>query len=82
MICDGNKKPMCIAGVFGGEESGVSENTSTIFLESAYFNPSDVRKSSQNHQLKTDLSRELMDRPYSELLPRQYPQALTIKYVV
>ena len=56
MICDGNKKPMCIAGVFGGEESGVSENTSTIFLESAYFNPSDVRKSSQNHQLKTDAS--------------------------
>ena len=56
MICDGNKKPMCIAGVFGGEKSGVSENTSTIFLESAYFNPSDVRKSSQNHQLKTDAS--------------------------
>ena len=56
MICDGNKKPMCIAGVFGGEESGVSEKTSTIFLESAYFNPSDIRKSSQNHQLKTDAS--------------------------
>ena len=56
MICDGNEKPMCIAGVFGGEESGVSKNTSTIFLESAYFNPSDIRKSSQNHQLKTDAS--------------------------
>ena len=56
MICDGDNKPMCIAGVFGGENSGVSESTKTIFLESAYFNPSDVRKSSQNHQLKTDAS--------------------------
>ena len=56
MICDGENKPMCIAGVFGGENSGVTEKTKTIFLESAYFNPSDIRKSSLNHGLKTDAS--------------------------
>ena len=56
MICDGENKPMCIAGVFGGENSGVTEETKTIFLESAYFNPSDIRKSSLNHGLKTDAS--------------------------
>ena len=56
VICDGDEKPMCIAGVFGGKTSGVSSKTKSIFLESAYFNPSDVRKSSQNHMLKTDAS--------------------------
>lgn len=56
MICDGNGNPMCIAGVFGGEKSGVTNKTTKIFLESAYFNPSDIRTSSQNHQLKTDAS--------------------------
>ncbi len=55
LICDA-EKPMCIAGVFGGEYSGVSDNTKSIFLESAYFNPSDIRKSSLNHSLKTDAS--------------------------
>ena len=56
VICDGDEKPMCIAGVFGGKTSGVSSKTKSIFLESAYFNSSDVRKSSQNHMLKTDAS--------------------------
>jgi phenylalanyl-tRNA synthetase beta chain len=56
MICDGEGNPMCIAGVFGGEKSGVTKKTSKIFLESAYFKPSDIRTSSQNHQLKTDAS--------------------------
>ena len=56
VICDGDEKPICIAGVFGGKTSGVSSKTKSIFLESAYFNPSDVRKSSQNHMLKTDAS--------------------------
>lgn len=50
------EKPMCIAGVFGGEESGVSETTTTIFLESAYFSPEWVRRTSQHHGLKTDSS--------------------------
>ncbi len=55
MICD-SEKPMCIAGVFGGEYSGVSENTSSIFLESAYFNPISVRKTAKRHGLNTDAS--------------------------
>jgi len=49
-------KPMCLAGIFGGEESGVTEKTVDIFLESAYFNPVSIRKSSTRHTLKTDAS--------------------------
>ena len=56
MIKDGNDKPMCIGGVFGGNESGVSENTKTIFLESAYFNPVAIRKAAKAHGLNTDAS--------------------------
>ncbi|MGO1244355.1 MAG: phenylalanine--tRNA ligase subunit beta [Sphingobacterium sp.] len=50
------QKPLCIAGVFGGAESGVNEKTTTIFLESAYFNAVSVRKTSKRHGLKTDAS--------------------------
>ena len=50
------QKPMCLAGVFGGEESGVTETTTDVFLESAYFNPVSIRKSSKRHGLKTDAS--------------------------
>jgi phenylalanyl-tRNA synthetase beta chain len=56
MICDGEGTPMCIAGVFGGLESGVSSSTTSIFLESAYFSPDYVRKTAQHHGLKTDAS--------------------------
>lgn len=55
MICDENG-PLCIAGVFGGKNSGVSETTTSIFLESAYFNPVSIRKSAKRHQLNTDAS--------------------------
>ena len=55
MICDA-EKPMCIAGVFGGLNSGVSEHTTNIFLESAYFNPVSVRKTAKRHALNTDAS--------------------------
>ena len=55
MICN-TKEPMCIAGVFGGVKSGVTENTVNVFLESAYFNPVSVRKTSKRHTLKTDAS--------------------------
>lgn len=55
MICDA-EKPMCIAGVFGGEDSGVSDQTTNVFLESAYFNPVWVRKSAKRHGLSTDAS--------------------------
>ncbi|GAB4020904.1 phenylalanine--tRNA ligase subunit beta [Spirosoma koreense] len=55
MICDA-EKPMCIAGVFGGQYSGVSATTTRIFLESAYFSATSVRKTAQHHGLKTDAS--------------------------
>ena len=56
IIKDGKNQPMCIAGVFGGADSGVSGNTKTIFLESAYFNPVAVRKAAKFHGLNTDAS--------------------------
>jgi phenylalanyl-tRNA synthetase beta chain len=55
MICDA-EKPMCIAGVFGGIDSGVTEKTTAIFLESAYFNPVSIRKTAKRHGLNTDAS--------------------------
>ena len=55
MICD-DKGPLCIAGVFGGKNSGVTENTTNIFLESAYFNPVSIRKTAKRHTLSTDAS--------------------------
>ena len=56
MICDGKNQPMCIAGVFGGKNSGVDKNTTEVFLESAYFNPICIRKTSKRHSLSTDAS--------------------------
>lgn len=55
MICDA-EKPMCIAGVFGGLDSGVTEETTSVFIESAYFNPSWIRKTARRHGLSTDAS--------------------------
>lgn len=55
MICNANE-PMCIAGVFGGSQSGVSDSTTSIVLESAYFSPVSVRKSAKRHGLSTDAS--------------------------
>ncbi|MGE5418764.1 MAG: phenylalanine--tRNA ligase subunit beta [Chloroflexota bacterium] len=55
MICNPNEG-MCIAGVFGGIKSGVTDATRNIFLESAYFNPVSIRKTSRRHGLKTDAS--------------------------
>jgi phenylalanyl-tRNA synthetase beta chain len=55
MICNADE-PMCIAGVFGGIDSGVTENTQSIFLESAYFNPVSIRKTAKRHSLSTDAS--------------------------
>ena len=55
MICD-EEKPMCLAGVFGGLNSGVTEETTEVFLESAYFNPVWIRKSAKRHGLSTDAS--------------------------
>jgi len=55
MICDA-EGPLCIAGVYGGKDSGVTDNTQSIFLESAYFNPVSVRKTAKRHTLSTDAS--------------------------
>jgi phenylalanyl-tRNA synthetase beta chain len=55
MICN-EQKPMCIAGVFGGIESGISSTTTSVFLESAYFDAASIRKTSKQHGLKTDAS--------------------------
>lgn len=56
VIANAAGKPMCIAGVFGGEDSGVSESTCDVFVESAYFDPVSIRKTSKRHQLQTDAS--------------------------
>lgn len=56
MVCDDSNEPMCLAGVFGGLESGVSESTQNIFLECAYFNPVNIRKTARRHGLNTDSS--------------------------
>ncbi len=55
-IKNGKDEPMCLAGVFGGATSGVSNETKTIFLESAYFNPVAIRKAAKAHALNTDAS--------------------------
>lgn len=55
MICD-TEKPLCIAGVLGGLNSGVTTSTRTVFLESAYFNPISVRKTAKRHGINTDAS--------------------------
>lgn len=55
MICSA-ERPMCIAGVFGGLDSGVTDDTTDIFIESAYFNPTSVRKTARRHGLQTDAS--------------------------
>lgn len=54
MICDGNGNGMCIAGVFGGIQSGVTQTTTNIFLESAFFDAISIRRSSMRHLLRTD----------------------------
>lgn len=53
MICNASE-PMCIAGIYGGMHSGVKESTTAIFLESAYFNPVSIRKTSMRHNLRTE----------------------------
>ena len=56
MVIANAEGPMCIAGVFGGEESGVSESTKDVFLESAYFDPASIRRTSKSQGLQTDAS--------------------------
>ncbi len=55
MICN-ESEPMCIAGVFGGLESGITDQTTEVFIESAYFDPVSIRRTSKRHGIKTDAS--------------------------
>ncbi|MFK7980807.1 MAG: phenylalanine--tRNA ligase subunit beta [Saprospiraceae bacterium] len=57
MICDGESNGLCIAGVFGGIKSGVTDGTTNIFLESAHFNAKTTRKTSFHHDLRTDAAK-------------------------
>ncbi|MEO5905671.1 MAG: phenylalanine--tRNA ligase subunit beta, partial [Saprospiraceae bacterium] len=57
MICDGQGSPMCIGGVYGGLNSGVSNDTKTVFLEAAHFNAGWVRRTSMRHNLRTEAAR-------------------------
>lgn len=57
MICDANEHGICMAGVFGGANSGVTDTTTNIFLESAYFEPAYIRPSSFKHDLRTDAAK-------------------------
>lgn len=57
MICDFDSKPLCIAGVLGGAESGISESTTSLFLESAHFNASSIRKTSTAHLIRSQAAR-------------------------
>ena len=56
MVCDGEGQGMCIAGIFGGINSGITEKTTDVFLEGAYWQPSSIRKTGMLHGLKTDAS--------------------------
>ena len=56
MVIAGASGPMCIAGVFGGEDSGVSESTTGVFIEGAYFDPVSVRRTAKSQTLSTDAS--------------------------
>ena len=57
MICDGNEKGMCIGGVFGGIRTGVTDDTTAIFLESAHFDAQYIRRTSMRHNLRTDAAK-------------------------
>ena len=57
MICDGTLNPLCMAGIFGGMDSGVTEKTTDLFLESAYFDAKFIRRSSTRHLLRTEAAK-------------------------
>jgi phenylalanyl-tRNA synthetase beta chain len=57
MICDGEGKPMCMGGIFGGIDSGVTDETTSIFLESAHFDAKYIRRSSTRHLLRTEAAK-------------------------
>lgn len=77
MICS-TEKPMCIAGVFGGLGSGISDETVNVFIESAYFNPVSIRKSAKRHGLNTDASFRYERGTDPNILPYALKRAATL----
>ena len=77
MICN-VEEPMCIAGVFGGLDSGVSDTTTSVFIESAYFNPVWVRKTAKRHGLNTDSSFRFERGVDPNMLPYALKRAATL----
>lgn len=77
MICSA-VEPMCLAGVFGGMESGISSTTTSIFIESAYFNPVSIRKSAKRHGLNTDASFRYERGTDPNILPYALKRAATL----
>lgn len=70
--------PMCIAGVFGGEESGVSDSTVNLFVESAYFDPASVRKTAKSQGLQTDASFRYERGADPQIVPYALKRAVTL----
>ncbi|MEG0814417.1 MAG: phenylalanine--tRNA ligase subunit beta [Mucinivorans sp.] len=68
VICNADR-PMCLAGVFGGADSGVSDSTTSVFIESAYFNPAYIRRTAKRHGLSTDSSWRFERGADPEILP-------------
>jgi phenylalanyl-tRNA synthetase beta chain len=77
MICD-NKGGMCIAGVYGGLDSGISDETTTLFLESAYFDPKTIRRTSLHHGLRTDAATHFEKGVDINLVPTALQRAVAL----
>lgn len=78
MICDGQGTPMCMAGVYGGLGSGVTERTTSIFLESACFLASSIRRTSMRHNLRTDAARRFEKGADPQLPVRALARAISL----
>ena len=78
MVIANSDAPMCIAGVFGGEESGVSDSTVSLFVESAYFDPGSIRKTSKTLGLQTDASFRYERGADPEVLEYALKRAVTL----
>lgn len=78
MVIANAEGPMCIAGVFGGEESGVSDGTVNVFVESAYFDPASIRKTSKSQGLQTDASFRYERGCDPEMVPLALKRAVSL----
>ena len=77
MICD-TVKPMCIAGIFGGLDSGITESATSVFLESAYFDPVSIRRTSKRLGIKTDASFRYERGADPEMIPYAAARAVLL----